>query len=48
MGGGKVTLIDSSSWIDFLRGRQTEPALRGQHLLATGQAAWCDLIAVET
>ncbi len=47
MGGRKVTLIDSSSWIDFLRGRQTEPALRVQHLLAAGEAAWCDLIAVE-
>lgn len=47
MGGFKVTLVDSSSWIDFLRGQQTEPALRVQHLLTTGQAAWCDLIAVE-
>ena len=26
MGGGQVTLIDSSSWIEFLRGRATEPA----------------------
>ena len=47
MGGREVTLIDSSSWIDFLRGRQTEPALRVQHLLAAGEDAWCDLIAVE-
>ena len=47
MGGRGVTLIDSSSWIDFLRGRRTEPALRVQHLLAAGEAAWCDLIAVE-
>ena len=47
MGDGEVTLVDSSGWIDFLRGRQTEPALRVQHLLATGEAAWCDLIAVE-
>jgi predicted nucleic acid-binding protein len=42
-----VTLVDSSSWIDFLRGRQTQSALRVQHLLAGGEAAWCDLIAVE-
>ena len=47
MGGREVTLIDSSSWIDFLRGRQTEPARRVQSLLASGEAAWCDLIAVE-
>jgi predicted nucleic acid-binding protein len=47
MGEGEVTLVDSSSWIDFLRGLQTQPALRVQHLLANGQAAWCDLIAVE-
>lgn len=42
-----MTLVDSSSWIDFLRGLQTGPALRVQHLLASGEAAWCDLIAVE-
>lgn len=47
MGADEVILVDSSSWIDFLRGLQTPPALRVQQLLATGRAAWCDLIAVE-
>ncbi len=42
-----MTLVDSSSWIEFLRGHQSEPALRVQHLLAAGEASWCDLIAVE-
>lgn len=42
-----MTLVDSSSWIEFLRGRPSEPAQRVQHLLASGEAAWCDLIAVE-
>lgn len=42
-----MTLIDSSSWIDFLRGQPTEAAGRVQNLLIAGQAAWCDLIAVE-
>lgn len=47
MGGTQVTIIDTSSWIEFLRGHQSQPALRVQHLLANGQAAWCDLIALE-
>lgn len=42
-----MTLVDSSSWIDFLRGLETSPALRVKHLLASGEAAWCDLVAVE-
>lgn len=36
MGEGEVTLVDSSSWIDFLRGLQTQPALRVQQLIGTG------------
>jgi len=47
MGGQAVTLVDSSSWIEFLRGHESEPAQRVQNLLAGGEAAWCDLIAVE-
>jgi predicted nucleic acid-binding protein len=42
-----VTLVDTSSWIEFLRGRKSEAGLRVKDLVRTGQAAWCDLIAVE-
>lgn len=42
-----MTLVDSSSWIEFLRGHESEPAQRVQSLLASGEAAWCDLVAVE-
>lgn len=47
MGSQAVTLVDSTSWIEFLRGHESEPAQRVQSLLAGGEAAWCDLIAVE-
>jgi predicted nucleic acid-binding protein len=42
-----VTLIDTSSWIEFLRGSDSEPAFRVKELLREDRAAWCDLIAVE-
>jgi predicted nucleic acid-binding protein len=42
-----VTLVDTSSWIEFLRGRKSPPALRVKELIKLDQAAWCDLIAVE-
>jgi predicted nucleic acid-binding protein len=42
-----MKLVDASSWIEFLRGRTSEPSLRVRSLLARGQAAWCDLTLVE-
>jgi predicted nucleic acid-binding protein len=47
MGEVEVTLVDASSWIEFLRGRESEPGQRVKALLARGQAAWCDLTLVE-
>jgi predicted nucleic acid-binding protein len=47
MGSPEVKLVDTSSWIEFLRGNPSEPALRVKHLIETENAAWCDLIAVE-
>ena len=47
MGGGLMTLVDASSWIEFLRGRQSEPSQRVKSLLAAGRAAWCEFTLVE-
>ena len=42
-----MTLVDASSWIEFLRGRSSEASQRIKTLLARGHAAWCDLTLVE-
>lgn len=42
-----MTLVDASSWIEYLRGRASEPSHRVRRLLADDQAAWCDLTTVE-
>ena len=42
-----MTLVDASSWIEFLRGRTSEPGRRVKSLLIRGQAAWCDMTLVE-
>jgi predicted nucleic acid-binding protein len=47
MGGWPMTLVDASSWIEFLRGRDSEPSQRVKILLARGNAAWCDMTLVE-
>jgi predicted nucleic acid-binding protein len=47
MGGEAMTLVDASSWIEFLRQRTSEPGLRVKSLLADGSAVWCELTIVE-
>ena len=42
-----MTLVDASSWIEFLRGRDSAAGQRVKHLLARGEAAWCDMTLVE-
>jgi hypothetical protein len=43
-----VTLVDTSSWIEALRSRgRAEVRERVRKLLIEGEAAWCDLVAVE-
>jgi len=42
-----MTLVDASSWIEFLRGRASEPSQRVKTLLARDSAAWCELTLVE-
>jgi len=47
MGGEAMTLVDASSWIEFLRGRDSASGQRVKTLLARGDAAWCDMTLVE-
>jgi predicted nucleic acid-binding protein len=42
-----MTLVDASSWIEFLRGRDSLPGQRVKALLVLGTAAWCDMTMVE-
>jgi predicted nucleic acid-binding protein len=42
-----MTLVDTSSWIEFLRGRESAPGQRVKTLLSRGEAAWCDMTLVE-
>ena len=47
MGGEPMTLVDASSWIEFLRSRDSASGQRVKVLLARGEAAWCDMTLVE-
>jgi len=47
VGKAEVTLVDTSSWIEFLRGSGTPAADRVADLIRADQAAWCELIALE-
>jgi predicted nucleic acid-binding protein len=42
-----MKLIDTSSWIEYLRDSESEAGNRVEELVLAGDAAWCDLIAVE-
>ena len=42
-----MKLIDSSSWINYLRGSDKEVQSRVEELLLTDNAAWCEIIAAE-
>jgi len=47
MGREAMTLVDASSWIEFLRGRDSPSGQRVKTLLMRGEAAWCDMTLVE-
>ena len=47
MGRHKMKLVDTSSWIDYLRDANSEAGNRVEELLLTGDAGWCDMTAVE-
>jgi predicted nucleic acid-binding protein len=47
MGREAMTLVDASSWIEFLRGRDSPSGQRVKALLIRGEAAWCEMTLVE-
>jgi predicted nucleic acid-binding protein len=42
-----MKLVDTSSWIDYLRYRNSEAGDRVESLVLSGEAAWCDITLVE-
>jgi predicted nucleic acid-binding protein len=42
-----VKLVDTSSWIEYLRDGKSNAGNRVEDLVLTGEAGWCDLTAVE-
>jgi len=42
-----VKLVDTSSWVEYLRGRESEDGDRVEVLVLSGEAAWCDMTLVE-
>ncbi len=42
-----MKLVDTSSWIEYLRNAEAEAGNRVEELVLTGNAGWCDVTAVE-
>jgi len=42
-----VKLVDTSSWIEYLRDAESEAGNRVEELVLTADAGWCDVTAVE-
>ena len=42
-----MKLVDTSSWIDYLREKDSATSTRVEELVLSGEAAWCDVTAVE-
>lgn len=42
-----MKLVDTSSWVEYLRDRESEPGDAVEVLVLSGEAAWCDMTLVE-
>ena len=42
-----MKLVDTSSWVEYLRGRESEAGDSVEVLFLSGEAAWCDMTLVE-
>jgi predicted nucleic acid-binding protein len=42
-----MKLVDTSSWVEYLRGLESEAGKRIEVLVLSRQAAWCDMTLVE-
>jgi predicted nucleic acid-binding protein len=47
MGGSEMKLVDTSSWVDYLRNLDTPASRRVEELLLNEEAGWCDMTAIE-
>jgi predicted nucleic acid-binding protein len=42
-----MKLVDTSSWVEYLRERESEAGDNVEVLVLSGEAAWCDITLVE-
>jgi len=42
-----MKLVDTSSWVEYLRDRESEAGDAVEVLVLSGEAAWCDITLVE-
>ena len=42
-----MKLVDTSSWIDYLRNLATDASLRVEKLVLAEEAGWCEMVVVE-
>ena len=42
-----MKLVDTSSWIEYLRHLDSAPSLRVEDLVTADDAGWCDLIVID-
>lgn len=42
-----MKLVDTSSWVEYLRGNESEAGDNVEALFLSGAAAWCDMTLVE-
>jgi predicted nucleic acid-binding protein len=42
-----MKLVDTSSWVEYLRDRESEAGDKVETLVLSGEAAWCDITLVE-
>lgn len=42
-----MKLVDTSSWVEYLRDRESEAGDKVEALVLSGEAAWCDMTLVE-
>jgi predicted nucleic acid-binding protein len=47
VGGDEVKLVDTSSWVEYLRELDSAAGRRVEDLVLDGEAGWCDMTAVE-
>jgi len=47
MDEGRMKLVDTSAWVEYLRSGQGEVAENVESLVLSDEAAWCDMVMLE-